>query len=150
LINRRFAGQVLITTLVLTLMVAAGIYASTAPDEITMNSPYEHKKSLVVFTHKKHVEVHKIACGDCHHDDQGKPLVNLKDGDPVKKCFDCHNKPGELKGKNAKDLPEKELRKYQANAVHENCVGCHKKYNKENNTKAAPQKCTECHPKEKK
>lgn len=145
--NKRSLGVVVIMTLALTLLVTAGIYASTAPDVITMKAPYDHTRSLATFTHKKHVTDYKISCGDCHHDDQGKPLADLKEGDPVKKCFDCHNTPGELKGKAAKGKSDKELRKYHANAVHENCVGCHKKYNKENNTKVAPQKCTECHPK---
>jgi len=148
--RNRSLAMVVMATVALTLLTAAGIYAATAPDVMTMDAPYKHKKSLVNFTHKKHVDEHKITCGECHHDDQGKPLTDLKDGDPVKKCFDCHNTPGELKGKEAKGKSDKELRKYHANALHENCVDCHKKYNKEHDTKAAPQKCTECHPKEKK
>ena len=34
---------------------------------------------------------------------------------------------------------------YHANALHENCISCHKAYNKENKTKAAPSSCTKCH-----
>ena len=39
---------------------------------------------------------------------------------------------------------------YHAEALHENCISCHKDYNKKNKTKAAPQSCTKCHPKKKK
>lgn len=130
------------------MFAAVGIYAATVQDVIQMEAPYPHTKGAVTFTHKKHVDDYKIGCGDCHHDDQGKPLANLKEGDPVKKCFDCHSKPGEIKGKEAKGLSDKEKRAYHANAVHDNCVDCHKKFNKEKKEKIAPQACKDCHPKE--
>jgi hypothetical protein len=133
--------------LALSLVVAAGIYAATAPDVIEMQAAYEHTKGAVTFTHQKHASEYKIGCGECHHDDQGKPLTNLKEGDPVKSCFDCHNKPGELKGKKAEGLSDKEKLAYHANALHQNCIDCHKQHNKETKTKAAPQTCKECHPK---
>jgi hypothetical protein len=130
---------------------AAGIYAAaTVPDDVEMKADYKHTKSTVIFTHKKHVEDYKIGCGECHHNDKGEPLNDLKAGDDVQSCFACHNKPGELKGKKAKGKSKQEKLEYHANAMHGNCVGCHKVYNKENKTKAAPQKCTGCHPKKKK
>ena len=135
--------------LVLSLLSAAAIYAAAMQDVIKMDAPYPHKKGIVSFTHLKHVKDYKIACGECHHDDKGQPLTNLKEGDTVKKCFECHNKPGEIKGKEAKGLSDKEKRAYHANAMHENCVDCHKKFNKEKGSKVAPQTCKECHPKEK-
>ncbi len=143
--------------LLLTLLVVGCVLAFTAagiaaglPDVVSIHTPYKMKKGQVKFSHKKHVEEHKIACGECHHDDQGKPRNDLKEGDEVKKCFDCHNKPGELKGKKAKGKSKKEKLAYHANALHKNCIGCHKAYNKKNKTKAAPKKCTGCHPKKKK
>lgn len=149
--TRRTLGFTLIISLAASLFVIAGLYAGTkAADEIQMNAPYKHKKSISVFTHKKHVTDYKIGCGDCHHDDQGKPLTNLKEGDDVQKCIDCHKKPGEIKGKKAKGLSKKQKREYHANAVHDNCKGCHRTFNKKNNTKAAPVKCTDCHPKKEK
>ncbi|MBI9083225.1 MAG: cytochrome C [Desulfobacterales bacterium] len=139
----------LIALAMATLFVAAGIYAATtAPDVIELNQPaYKHKKGIISFSHKKHAEEYKATCGDCHHDAEGKPRADLKDGDDVKGCFECHNKPGELKGKKAKGLSDKEKRAYHANALHDNCKGCHKDYNKKNKTKAAPTTCTKCHPK---
>jgi cytochrome c553 len=135
-----------------TLFLAAGLYAgSTMPDVIKMKDDYKHKKGIVEFSHKKHVDEYKATCGDCHHDENNKPLTNLKEGDDVKKCIECHNKPGEKpKGKNAPKLSKKEELQYHAEALHENCKGCHKAYNKKNKTKAAPTTCTKCHPKKKK
>lgn len=149
--NKRTLGIGLIITLAASLFLVTGLLAGTEiKDEFQMNSPYKHKKSLSTFTHKKHVDDYKLNCGECHHNDKGEPLKDLKAGDNVQKCFECHKKPGELKGKKAKGLSKKEKREYHANAVHENCVGCHRKHNKEKKTKDAPIKCTACHPKEKK
>lgn len=149
--NKRTLGIALITTLAASLFLVAGLYAGTKiQDEFQMNSPYKHKKSLPTFSHKKHIGDYKLNCGECHHNDKGEPLKDLKEGDNVQKCFECHKKPGELKGKKAKGLSKKEKREYHANAVHENCLGCHRKYNKEKKTKDAPTKCTDCHPKKEK
>ena len=150
--KRQSLALLVVATLALVLMAAAGIYAATVPvpAEIKMEAPYKHTKGIVVFAHEEHISKYKIGCGECHHNDKGEPLNNLKPGDPVKKCFDCHNKPGELKGKKAKGLSEKEKLAYEANAMHANCIGCHKKYDKEHKTKAAPTTCTKCHPKKKK
>ena len=82
------------------------------PEVIKLNSPeYEkHKKGIVEFTHKKHSEdyakkapdLYKNGCGECHHDADNKPLSNLKTGDDVQRCIECHKKPSERpKGKGA-------------------------------------------------
>ncbi|QTA78995.1 putative cytochrome c, class III family protein [Desulfonema limicola] len=116
-------------------------------DIVAMNNPAydEHTKGIVEFTHKKHIEEYKIGCGDCHHDDKGQALASLKMGDPVQNCIACHDKAGKPE-KGAK-LSDQEKREYHMNALHDNCVGCHKDYNKEKNTKAAPATCGKCHPK---
>ncbi|MBC2711194.1 MAG: cytochrome c3 family protein [Desulfosarcina sp.] len=144
------------------LMFAAGsIYAGTAVQDVIKmeNKAYsEHKKSIMTFTHKKHNEEYKIGCGECHHDDKGKPLNDLKIGDDVQNCIECHKIPGEVpkeikKEWKAKKTPRAEKKKvekeYHAEMIHDNCIGCHKAYNKKNKTKAAPQTCTKCHPKKK-
>jgi hypothetical protein len=112
----------------------------------------KHKKGIVIFTHKKHVEEYKAGCGECHHDKEGKPLENLKAGDDVHNCIECHKKPDYLKGKAAKGISKKDQRAYHANALHDNCRGCHKKFNKKKGLKskdkgAAPTTCKACHPK---
>jgi cytochrome c553 len=130
---------------------AGMIYAGTkVPESVKMETAgYEkHTKGIVEFSHKKHAAEYKATCGECHHDKDGKPLANLKDGDNVEKCIECHKKPGEKpKGKDAPKLSKKEELEYHAEALHENCQGCHKKFNKEKNTKTAPTTCTQCHPK---
>ncbi len=139
-------------------LFAAGsiVAAGKAPDTIKMqNKAYEHKKGIVEFSHKKHSadyakkapNLYKDACGVCHHDDKGKPLSALKETDAVKSCFECHKKPGEApKGKDAPKLDKKAKLEYHAEALHENCRGCHKDYNKEFKTKDAPTTCAKCHP----
>ena len=145
------------------LVAAAGIYAKAAPDVIELNDPAykEHKKGVVHFEHKKHQndyaeqypEYYKNGCGECHHDKDNKPLSNLKEGDEVQKCIECHKTPAEApKGKKAKKkLTKKEkIKDYHAEALHANCRDCHKKYNKKYKPKKkAPTTCAICHPKSK-
>ena len=155
----------LVVAVIATLFVVAGIYAGTeVKDEIIMeNKAYaKHTKSIQTFTHLKHSkeyaeknpDLYKAGCGECHHDKDNKPLTNLKECDDVKNCIECHKKPGNMTGKEAKGLSKEQKREYHANAIHDNCKGCHKKFNKSKNFKskdpgAAPTTCKQCHPKEK-
>ena len=130
---------------------SAALYAGTkAPEVIKMeNKLYpKHEKGIVEFSHKKHVVEYKDTCGDCHHDKDGKPLATLKDGDNVQSCAECHKKAGEKpKGKDAPKLTDKEVLEFHAEAMHKNCQGCHKEFNKKNNSTNAPTTCVKCHPK---
>jgi hypothetical protein len=142
------------------LFAAAALHAgSTVSDVIKMQDDYEHTKGIVEFSHTKHHTDYKAGCGDCHHDANNKPLTNLKEGDAVLKCIECHKKPGEVPSDLKKEWRAKKMKRaeqqkleleYHAEALHENCQGCHKDYNKKNKTKAAPTTCTKCHPKVKK
>ena len=148
---------------IVTFCIAAGIYAKAVPDVIELKDPaYEkHKKGVVHFEHKKHQndyaeqypEYYKNGCGECHHDKDNKPLSNLKEGDDVQKCIECHKIEAEApKGKKAKKkLSKKEkIKDYHAEALHANCRNCHKKYNKKYKPeKKAPTTCAKCHPKKK-
>jgi len=88
------------------------------------------------------------SCGACHHDDEAQPLADLKIGDEVPGCIECHDQPGEKpKGRGAPKLSKSEEIMYHAEALHDNCKGCHKAYNKKNKTKAAPATCGKCHAK---
>ena len=156
-------GKKLCTIISLVAGVAVVMMLSSAPDlsagtevadVIKMeNKAYaKHKKGIVEFSHKKHVEEYKTGCGECHHDKEGKPLENLKAGDDVQNCIVCHKKPDYLKGKAAKGISKEDQRAYHANALHDNCRGCHKKFNKKKGLKskdkgAAPTTCKACHPK---
>ena len=159
------------------LFLAAGIYAKTVPDVIPLEDPAykEHTKGVVQFSHGKHQkdyaeqypDLYKRGCGECHHDKDNKPLTNLKEGDPVQKCIECHTKPSEVpkelkkewreKAKKASKAEKKKLKaeqkkiemEYHAEALHENCRGCHRAFNKKYKPKKAPVTCTTCHPKTK-
>ncbi|HIJ57969.1 MAG TPA: cytochrome c3 family protein [Deltaproteobacteria bacterium] len=150
--------------------VTAAYAATEVPDVVKLeNKAYKkHTKGIVEFHHKKHAEAYakdhpefyKRGCGECHHDDQNKPLTNLKAGDDVKSCLECHKKLGEMPSKEKKAMRTAKLSKeerakkeleYHAEAIHENCTGCHKLYNKKNklkskDPKAAPTTCKTCHP----
>ncbi len=123
-------------------------------DLIAMNNPaYEtHKKGIVIFTHRKHFEDYGIGCGDCHHDDSGMPLEDLAEGDDVESCIDCHQ--GTQKPKGEKLPKDEAIMAYHFEALHANCIGCHKTYNIEHGDpkgkKPAPVSCGACHPKVKK
>jgi hypothetical protein len=132
------------------IFVATGLQAgTTVEDTLKMETDgYKKRKKgapkykLVEFTHKKHAEDYEIGCGDCHHDDKGEPLANLKMGDDVQKCSECHNVFEKTK-ENRKDIMVHE------NALHGNCIDCHKAVNKEETGNArkgpAPASCGKCH-----
>ncbi|MFH2091239.1 MAG: cytochrome c3 family protein [Pseudomonadota bacterium] len=117
---------------------------------IAMDNPKykSHKKGIVLFTHQKHIQDYAIECGSCHHDEKGTPL-KLSQGDPVKGCIECHTETE--KPKDEKLSNEEKIAKYHFEAMHANCVDCHKSYNIEKGDpkgKApAPVSCTQCHPK---
>jgi hypothetical protein len=149
------------------LFVATVIYAA-CPGEYSMEEKqgYEkHEKGPVLFNHTKHSgeyekqfpDLFKLKCGECHHNDKHEPLTNLTCEDKVQKCIACHKKPGEVptavkKEWRAKKLSKEEQDKlkleYHAEALHENCIGCHKEYNKTYKPETkAPTTCTKCHEK---
>ena len=108
------------------------------PDEIMIeNTGYKaDKKGPVKLHHKKHAEVYKVDCLECHHKyENGKNV--LKKGDPIEKCSKCHS-PLKKEGKALKlNL-----------AYHKNCKDCHKKVVEKDSTKKAPfKKCNDCHEK---
>jgi len=132
------------------IFVATGLHAGTeVKDDLILEDPgYKKPKKrapkykALAFTHKKHFEDHKISCGECHHDKDNKPL-DLKMGDDVQKCSECHNKFKKDK-KNKKDIM------VHQNAMHGNCVGCHKELNKKAGDPKglkgpAPASCGKCH-----
>ena len=127
------------------LFLAVGVGVAAAPDIIPMNNAgyKKHTKGIAQFSHTKHAADYKIACGECHHDDANKPL-ELKDGDPVQGCGECHKEFGKLSKADKKLKKNVKIAKYHKEALHANCTGCHKKMKK------GPKKCTECHPKKKK
>jgi len=105
----------------------------------------KHKMGIVMFDHKKHYNAepdgYGIGCGKCHHDDSGQPL-ELKEGDSVQGCFECHSEPGNARKPADMSRDEWDVAKldYYKEALHANCIDCHKEAG------AGPVKCMECHP----
>jgi hypothetical protein len=151
-----------------TLFATTLIYAGTEVKEIIkLEDPAykKHKKGVVHFEHKKHQdeyakkypEFYKNNCGECHHDKDNKPLSDLKEGDNVQKCIECHKIAAEMPKKDVKAMREKKASKkeikskkleYHAEALHYNCRDCHRVYNKKYKPqKKAPTTCVKCHPK---
>lgn len=117
---------------------------------IKMNNPEypAHKKPIVSFTHEKHYTQYQIACGTCHHDQDGEP-IDLKPGDPVESCIECHTET--VKEKGEKLSKEEKIQKYHFEALHANCIECHKAHNiakgDPKGKKPAPAGCSDCHAK---
>jgi hypothetical protein len=139
------------------LLFAAGIYAKVADVIKIDNKACPNTKGQLEFTHKLHAEdyvkkypkLYPNGCGDCHHDDKGKPLAGLKNDSKVQKCIECHKQCGEApKGKDAPKLDKKAKLAFIAEAYHDNCTSCHRTYNKDfKPEKKAPVTCNDCHPK---
>ena len=166
--RRKYSLIILVIGVVL-LLTSSGIYAGNkVVDDIRMkNQAYgNHKKAIVIFKHRKHQteyreknpDLFNSQCGECHHekenDKKNKPIVNLKEGDAVKNCIECHKKASYIKGSKAKKLSNVQKREYHANAMHDNCKACHKKYNKKKGLKSkdkgyAPNTCKSCHSEDK-
>jgi len=148
---------------------AARLMAGTSvADVIEMKNPAyeEHKKPIVRFKHKAHSEkfggkypeIFKNGCGECHHDADNEPRVDLKTGDEVDNCIECHAKPGEMPGAEKRKLRKEGLsreerkkreREYHAEAIHDKCRGCHRKARKQADTRKPPITCSKCHRKDK-
>ena len=127
--------------------IAGAAYAGSQVEEvIRMENPAyaKHKKGIVAFSHKKHVEEYGATCMECHHDETGTP-IDPAPGENVQSCIRCHDKPGQKPRK--KKLSRKEKLAYHAEAVHMNCKACHRAFNKKTGTKDAPVSCKACHPK---
>ena len=141
----------LMTIGVALIFVATGLQAGTeVADSFKVETKeYKSRKKMpATLSHKKHNEEYGLSCGECHHDKDGKPLADLKMGDEVHRCVECHTK---LK----KSKEDKKNIMVLENAMHGNCITCHKEVNiKAGDPKGrkgpAPTSCTKCHPKKKK
>ena len=140
--NKKLLTLVIVAFTGLLFLTVGALIAADVPDKITIeNKGYKKdKKGPVELTHKKHHNPkpggHEVACTECHHDYKDGKNV-WKEGNPVKKCSECHN-PLKKEGK---------VKKLQ-NAYHRNCKNCHKAYVKDHPDSKAPyKKCTKCHQK---
>ena len=99
----------------------------------------------VSFSHGKHVEIYRLECGRCHHDDNGEPLNDTDLSGGINRCADCHFKDGLLRGQALAKASEGEILEHYPNAMHKMCIGCHKERNNRTHTLFAPEACRGCH-----
>ena len=63
--------------------------------------------------------------------DAGAPLDGLTLNDAVEGCIACHDQPAKAPAKvDGKKLSKADKMAYHADALHENCITCHKEFNK--------------------
>lgn len=114
------------------------LIADEPPDDIVIdNEGYKtDRKGPVTLSHLNHYEDYEVTCEECHHDYQGGENV-WKEGDPVKKCLECHS-----------PLENQDNVKKLQIAYHKNCKNCHRQLAKDGISEDAPYKqCTDCHEK---
>jgi len=137
---------VVVAVMGMALMYAVSSFAgSEFKDEFFIDKkPFKsEKKQAIPFAHKKHAEDYEISCGSCHHDDKGQEIADLKMGDKVQNCVECHKEGKASKKKKEKSTDFMYGTMHDSKAAH-SCVGCHKI------GKKGPTKCADCHPKKKK
>lgn len=98
-----FSGMAVVLATAFLLSATGIIVAADFPESIQLNEPaYAHTKGIITFSHAKHVDEYKAGCGECHHNKDGK-VLELKKGDSVQKCIECHKAFN--KKNNTKDAP---------------------------------------------
>jgi hypothetical protein len=111
------------------LLILTGAPLRAQPDKIVLEGK---TRPAVTLPHNHHVEA-GLSCKDCHHlYENGKNVLDeskLEEGDKGIRCVTCHG---------AKFRPNLEQ------AFHNQCLGCHAKYQKEKK-KTGPRYCGECH-----
>ena len=156
------------TGLVILLFAFSLFAGNTVPDVVEMKNPAyeEHTKAIVQFKHKAHAdkfegkypEIFEDGCGECHHDEEGEPRRDLKMGEDVLNCIECHDKPGRMPKKAKRELRGEDLsreerkvreREYHTEALHDKCRGCHREARKQADTRKPPITCSKCHIKDK-
>ncbi len=123
-----------------TLLVIADV---PEQDVLMLNSSLfqEHRMPVVAFPHTFHYDDLGLDCTECHHLYKGGKNVWDED-QPVKKCQECHT---DATTKNELRLPIPKQKLNLKLAFHNNCIGCHRKYNHENHVHTAPIRCQDCH-----
>jgi hypothetical protein len=125
---KTIGSRVLMITIAF-LLVLTGSPLRAQPDKIVLEGK---TRPAVTLPHNRHVEA-GLSCKDCHHIyENGKNILDeskLEEGNQDIRCSACHN---------PKFRPNLEQ------AFHNQCMGCHTRYQKEKK-KTGPRFCGECH-----
>ncbi len=137
------------------LAIGAAVAQETVPSVIDFDGatdggvPGDTYRSIysgsVKFTHSKHVDDYGAVCGDCHHDSDAEP-IEFHDPDAIYACGECHDEEGLIRGPIAEnEVSDSDRIAHRANALHLQCIGCHKMYNELNKVVRVPESCKTCH-----
>jgi len=111
------------------LLVLTGSSLRAQPEKIVLEGK---KRPAVTLPHNKHVEA-GLSCKDCHHIyENGKNILDeskLEEGNQDIRCSACHGPT---------------FRPNLEQAFHNQCMGCHTRYQKEKK-KTGPRFCGGCH-----
>jgi len=117
------------------MIVLSGSVLRAQPDKMVLDSSKtsgSKGRPAVMFPHNRHIEV-GLGCKDCHHIyENGKNVLDegkLEEGNQDIRCSSCH---------------VSKVRPRLKQAFHDQCMGCHTKYQKEKK-KTGPRFCGECH-----
>ena len=118
-----------------TMIALTGSALRAQPDKMVLDSSKTSGRKgrpAVTFPHNQHVEA-GLGCKDCHHIyENGKNVLDegkLEAGNQDIRCSSCHGS---------------KVRPNLQKAFHGQCIGCHRKYQKEGK-KTGPRFCGECH-----
>jgi hypothetical protein len=111
------------------LLVLTGSSLRAQPEKIVLKGK---TRPAVTLPHNRHVEA-GLSCKDCHHlYENGKNILDeskLEEGNQDIRCSACHGPT---------------FRPHLEQAFHNQCMGCHTRYQKEKK-KTGPRFCGECH-----
>jgi hypothetical protein len=114
------------------------VSSAKAPEE-PVRMMFQCSTGKVLFDHKTHTAEsgYGFSCTDCHHHpedtDETRSCkechVLLEDGSAPQACLDCHDA----------DELEPETMMKNTDAIHQQCIGCHK------DKESGPEECASCH-----
>ena len=137
---------ILITFIFLSLIVATVEPAVTTEDipevfdySFEEADPIKIYAGPVTFPHAGHVAGYDISCKSCHH------TLEAGATEVEEHCKDCHTESGFIRGKEAEGLGKEELIEHYLNALHAQCIDCHKQKKIEDRKRKIPVGCTQCH-----
>ncbi len=127
--------QASLVTIAAILILISPSLLCAQPDKVVLGSsdvPGGKTRPAVTFPHNRHVE-NGLSCKDCHHlYKDGKNVLDegtLEEGRENIRCSACHSPKSRLS---------------LERAFHNQCIGCHRTYWKEEK-KTGPRFCGECH-----
>jgi hypothetical protein len=125
-------------------LLVVGVFSYAASPAKAPEQPlrimFKSVAGKVFFDHNTHfaAEGYGISCEDCHH--------HPEDGSDARACRVCHQTPAEgdavpgacLDCHESDEIEDSEMSK-SADALHAQCIACHKEY------EAGPVDCATCH-----